>query len=177
MNNEGIELNTPRYARWRVVVGGCIFLGLAVVGLSQSVPGVLKAFTSGSWPQESGRILSSTVQKTFGPSNNREHYEIEVIFDYKFQGKIFSSDTPTLFGAFQATTEELAIAVTRKYVPGSHVIVWVNPKNPSFAVLTRHVEWWQWAVAVCCSAFVFLSLGIIFSRILCSSLDGSRVVV
>jgi hypothetical protein len=118
-----------------------------------------------SWPQISGRIVSSTVehyrQRVGGARTGSlaTFYETVVEYAYTVNGREYHS-TQLSFGGKTAGSQVLAEEKAARYPEGSQVMVHYDPKNPSNAVLDVTIAQGVLFIVV---AAVFFALAVFFS--------------
>lgn len=85
---------------------------------------------AGAWPQTRGTILSATVQVNHsGQSRNEAPL---VLYGYQVNGQMFQGHRVRVSGQCVNASETLA-----RYPPGSSVVVYYDPSDPSISALER----------------------------------------
>ena len=104
------------------------------------------------WPVVPGTIKSSGLEQFMSaPSEPAERsqltFQSKVSFAYRFNGIDYISQHASLGGKVSSTSRGLMERFARKYPTGAKVKVYVNPLNPSEAVLEPRVSqiWILWA--------------------------------
>ena len=104
------------------------------------------------WPVVPGTIKSSGLEQFMSaPSEPAERsqltFQSKVSFAYRFNGIDYVSQHASLGGTVSSTSRGLVERFARKYPAGTKVKVYVNPLNPSEAVLEPRVSqiWILWA--------------------------------
>jgi hypothetical protein len=104
------------------------------------------------WPVVPGTIKSSGLEQFMSaPSEPSERsqltFQSRVSFAYRFKGIDYVSEHASLSGTVSSTSRVLMQRYARKYRTGAKVQVYVNPLDPSDAVLEPRVShiWIIWA--------------------------------
>ncbi|ATC63972.1 hypothetical protein CMV30_08430 [Nibricoccus aquaticus] len=93
-----------------------------------------------SWVPVNCRILTSEVRHHSGDSST---YSVEISYAYTFEAQTFTLEGRTFTGTrYDFTTgsssgRKAKQAIVARYRPGSAAVCYVNPKNPSEAVINR----------------------------------------
>lgn len=134
-----------------------IFLLAGLLLIFLGIGTVKQAFASRNWPSCSGKILSSSVEKTSsGVGKNRSSsYTAAVLYEYRVAGQRYTSNQ-IFFGQYNFGSRSPAQALAAKYPAGKRVLVYYEPQNPANAVLQPGVSW---------ASFAVLGFGIIFSAV------------
>lgn len=108
------------------------------------------------WPVVPGTITTSGLEQFVGASSEPAErgqlmYQSKVSFAYRFNDIDYVSQLASLGGKVSSTSSALAQGFAKKYPDGAGVQVYVNPDNPSEAVLEPRANgaWIIWvAVAI-----------------------------
>lgn len=107
------------------------------------------------WPVVPGTIRNSTVEQFIGARSEpgergQVMHQSKVTFAYRFNGIDYVSQEASLGGKVSSTSRALAQRLAKKYPDGTKVQVYVNPDNPSEAVLEPRANgaWIIWAAVV-----------------------------
>lgn len=122
---------------------GFVFI-IAVKPLAQSL-------ISKSWKEVPCEILSSEVKTHRGSKG----YSVAISYAYRFEGREYRSNRYQFVGGSSSGQASKA-KVVAKYRRGSETICFVNPKNPSEAVLDRGNDQFWFALI----PFVFIGIGV-----------------
>lgn len=136
--------------------------GLMAFGLYLAVFGVTfiaDGFAVRSWEEVPGQIIdvriridSSLQDNDFSRRKHRRYYP-EITYRWTLQGQEYEGDRYRLGTTFEKfKTREAAVEAGRSFSPGAAVAVYVDPSNPSAAVLDRRPS----------ATFVPLLIGILF---------------
>ncbi len=121
-----------------------IFLGVlfGVIGWAVyhflGVPGITEGKASESWPQVSGKILSSQVVTSKG-SDNQTMYQPEIRFTYEVSGKSYESNQINVSPPVSSGSSGSSYEMVDQFPRGKEVPVYYNPDKPSFAILMTGV--------------------------------------
>jgi hypothetical protein len=96
---------------------------------------VMKAFDAEKWQQTSCRIISGEV-KTHRGSKGGRTYSIEIVYDYEFAGRKYRGDKYYFVGGSSSGYSNKA-RIVDEYKNAANPVCFVNPDNPSEAVLVR----------------------------------------
>ncbi len=141
------HLVNPKVSPFVVAMGGFGFL-IALFGLALQ----RRASLARKWPVVSGTIKSSGLEQFMSaPSESSERgqrtFQSKVSFAYRFDGIDYVSEHASMGGKVSSTSRGLVERYARKYRNGAKVKVYVNPLEPSEAVLEPRVShiWIIWA--------------------------------
>lgn len=141
------HLVNPKVSPFVVAMGGFGFL-IALFGLALQ----RRASLARKWPVVSGTIESSGLEQFMSaPSGSSERgqltFQSKVSFAYRFDGIDYVSEHASMGGKVSSTSRGLVERYARKYRNGARVKVYVNPLEPSEAVLEPRVShiWIVWA--------------------------------
>ncbi|HEY7863544.1 MAG TPA: DUF3592 domain-containing protein, partial [Thermoanaerobaculia bacterium] len=94
----------------------------------------VKVYAARSWPQVSARVISSEVGSH--RSDDSTTYSIDILYEYEVRGRTFRSKRYEFLGGSSSGYEGKAEVVAR-YPAGSETTCYVNPEDPTEAVLHR----------------------------------------
>lgn len=122
------------------LVGGVLFYFVTVRTM-------LLYFAARSWPETSCEIISSSVgshtstESGSGSSRNRTSttYSVDITYRYKVGGREYRSDRYEIMGGSSSGRAGKA-EVTARYPVGSKAICYVNPQDPTDALLNRDLS-------------------------------------
>ncbi|XHR29134.1 MAG: DUF3592 domain-containing protein [Chthoniobacteraceae bacterium] len=113
-----------------------------------------KSHAARDWRQTPCKILSSGVKSSH--DGDGTSYAVDIRYLYEVDGKPYESDRYQ-FLKFSSSGHQSKQAVAARYRKGSRAVCYVNPRNPSDAVLDRSaltVGWWG------CFPLVFVGIGV-----------------
>ena len=116
------------------VFGGIFFLAGMGIFLGLTVRPVLKWQAAQGWRDVPCTIVSSQVGAH--TSSDGTTYSIDITYRYEWQGRNYTSSRYSFLGG-SSSGHSGKKAVVRKYPEGSTRTCYVNPDDPSEAVLTR----------------------------------------
>jgi len=141
------HLANPKVSPFVVAMSAFGFL-IALFGLALH----RQASLARKWPVVPGTIRSSGLEQFMSaPSEPGERsqltFQSKVSFAYRFNGVDYVSQHASLGGRVSSTSRGLVERFARKYPNGAKVKVYVNPLNPSEAVLEPRAShiWILWA--------------------------------
>jgi hypothetical protein len=115
---------------------------------------MLRAVDARSWPVVPCIILSSEVETH--DSDDGYTYSVAIVYRYEVGGRAFTSDRYKFFGGSSSgrTGKE---AIVDQYPRGSTAVCYVNPTDPTDAVIQRG---FSWEMAFGLIPFVFALIGV-----------------
>ena len=141
------RLVNPKVSPFVIAMSAFGFL-IALFGLALQ----RQASLARKWPVVPGTIKSSGLEQFMSaPSESSERsqltFQSKVSFAYRFKGIEYVSEHASLSGTVSSTSKVLMQRYARKYPTGAKVQVYVNPLDPSDAVLDARVShiWIIWA--------------------------------
>jgi Protein of unknown function (DUF3592) len=152
---------------------GCIvaFLSLfLLVGIGTSflfVAPAFKVLKAKSWPAVPCTILSSELGSH--PGEDSTTYSVDVSYTYTFQGQEHKSDRYQFLGGSTSSGREVKERAVRRLPPLTRTVCYVNPDDPSEAVLNRDFSTDYFLAALVPLIFVGASLGAIVLTLRSSS--------
>lgn len=115
-----------------ILVGaGCLYMG---------VQGIERAKASVDWPQATGKIVASTVDRstsTSGAGRNRRtstSYSAEIEYSYAVDGASFTGDR-VAYGDYGSSNRGHASGIVSRYPVGKQVAVYYMPDKPGESLL------------------------------------------
>ena len=122
--------------RW---LAGIFLLVLGAVGTYVMVVlPIANAVEGRSWVRTPCRVIDSTVRRhrgKIGPT-----YSVDIIYEYDVDGRRYRSDRWDFFPSIPRIGHDSAAAVARLHPPGRMLECYVNPRDPSQAVLDRRIR-------------------------------------
>ncbi len=120
-----------------LLFGAFCFGGMVV--LYRGIQALKVARASEAWPLVRGRVTVSEVTEVHSRDIDRRprlYFKPRVRFRYRVEGEKYWSETLTTVEV-SSNSRDMAEEVVRRYPKGSDVDVYVNPQDPSIAVLER----------------------------------------
>ena len=134
--------NTPARAGMspvRLWIAGIFLLALGAVGtyVMVALP-IMHSVAGRSWVRAPCRVIDSTVRRhrgKIGPT-----YSVDIVYEYDVDGHSYRSDRWDFFPSIPGIGHDSAAAVARLHHPGRMMECYVNPRDPSQAVLDRRIR-------------------------------------
>jgi hypothetical protein len=122
-----------RAGRWALLAFFCIF-ALVGGGLFFGIffPSLVNVIDARGWDETPCLMISSHVQSH--PDSDGTTYSIEVLYSYTVEGRQYTSNRYEFMGGSSSGYEGKA-EVVAQYPPGNQAMCYVNPKDPTEAVL------------------------------------------
>jgi hypothetical protein len=129
------------------------FVGFGVLALFIGINTLKNAYQSKWWPTVEGIVISSEVGHHH--DHNSSTYKAQVLYDYKIEGSVFSSNTVS-FGQYSSGNPRQARRIVNRYPKEKLVKVYYNPNNPEVSCLEPGASW---------SSYILLLFGALFASI------------
>ncbi|MHC4636843.1 MAG: DUF3592 domain-containing protein [Planctomycetota bacterium] len=140
------------------VVGGIFFLifGLAGAGMLYpfSIRPILKTIDAQSWQETSCKIISAEVRSH--DSDDGTTYSLDILYEYDFNGEKHKSNKYD-FIVGSSSGYRGKNKIVKDYIKAKNPVCYVNPNDPSEAVLKRG---FGWAHLFCLFPLPFLAVGV-----------------
>jgi hypothetical protein len=119
-----------------MILFGLVFMaaGGAVLWFMTIRP-ILRIMEAQSWPETPCTILQSQVAES--SDSDGSTYKVAVSFGYVYEGRELTSERYDFTNFYSSGYDDKA-AVVARYPVGSRSVAYVNPSNPSEAVLVRN---------------------------------------
>ena len=146
----------PENQRKLLIVFFSLFFlaGLAIAWLAVIHP-LMKIRQSENWARVRATIVSSRVKESRGDKSTT--YRVDISFKYKFNGIEYVGGTYDFMTGSDGDYRSKRKIVNR-YPPGKSAYCYVNPENPTEAVISREFNN-SWRVAVLSSVFMLVGVG------------------
>jgi len=118
-------------------------------------PGVITAVRSQTWPAATCTILSSEVKSHHSSDGNT--HSVAISYRYEFNGRTYESDRYDGL-KFSSSGRSGKVKLAGRYPVGAQRTCYVNPANPSEAVLYRGLTW-NYLFALIPMIFIFIGGG------------------
>jgi hypothetical protein len=135
-----------------------VFLFILLFGIGIGFPvfilPVSRIVRARRWPTVPCTIIASRMTSERG-SKGGTYYRAKFQYRYSFNGRVYSSRR---YSANDLTTTDKSstAALVARYSAGSHTMCFVNPADPSDAMLNRD---WDWSLAMVLVPLFFVVLG------------------
>jgi hypothetical protein len=110
------------------------------------------------WEQASGTVISSQVADEWDTTGDR--YIGRVVYTYEVNGETYEGNQINLSGPAYVGNREDAERVLIPYPVGASVTPYVDPNDPTRAVLDRNLTGATWGIVGVGSALLLLSVGL-----------------
>lgn len=101
---------------------------------------VQKYFAAKNWPETPCKILSSSVS-SHSSSKGGTTYSVDITYSYRIDGRDFQSDTYSVMTGSSSGRASKERVVSR-YPVGFQTVCYVNPIDPTDALLSRELSRW-----------------------------------
>ncbi len=134
-----------------ILAAGLVALGLALSALySQSL---WEGWRSTHWQATPGVMTEARIAQTRSPRSTNPYWEPRLRYRYIVNGKEHEGSRLSYDQEKTVDREWLQARLTREWLPGTAVTVWVDPANPGKAVLKPGASGWL---------VVFVGVGLVF---------------
>ena len=136
----------------------CFFLIFLAAGLFFTTVifrEVFRAAATYRWQKVECEIVSSAVAERRSSSDSSRPYWFDVKYTYSFAGELYSSEKHLRAGGGFADYSQ-AKRLADRYSPGSKIYCYVNPTDPTEAVLERQSLWLALAIPF---PLIFVAIG------------------
>ncbi|WP_269523347.1 DUF3592 domain-containing protein [Coraliomargarita parva] len=123
---------------------------------------IVKSVTSGDWPQVRCVITKSYVDSH--SDSDGTTYSIEIEFRYRYEGNVYTGGSYD-FNTASSSGSSGKHKVVRQYPVGSEQTCWVNPSDPTEAVLSRKIPGIVYLVIPFTSIFMLIGLAIMLGSL------------
>ncbi|MFV2073494.1 MAG: DUF3592 domain-containing protein [Thermoanaerobaculales bacterium] len=110
-----------------VVIGGSLFIAIFILPM-------IRLVRATSWPEVPCTVISSTVRSQ--SSDDGATYSVDILYEYEFSGRTWRSNRYNFLDVSSSGYANKKEIVDR-HPPGANRICWVNPGDPTDAVLDR----------------------------------------
>ena len=110
------------------------------------VKGLINAKASVEWPQDSGEILMSEVDRNSGSSGSggsSTTYHAAIVYSYQIDDVGYESDR-VAYGDYGSSDSSHAREIVRRYPVGEEVQVFYHPDDPRTSLLEPGVKLQAW---------------------------------
>lgn len=140
---------------------GCLFVFFLLFGglgagifVAAFVRPWLQSRDAASWTRTPCTILASDVRSH--RSDDGTTYSIEILYEYRINGRPYRSNRYT-FSRASSSGRDAKAAVVRQHPPGLQTFCYVNPRDPTDAVLVQGLPGETW-IALIPLAFALIGL-------------------
>lgn len=113
-----------------------------------------KGMATYAWKKTDCMIVSSSLEDT---RSDEDPYELKISYAYEFSGRQYTSDQYKRTSRMRGDNYGKIYRLTRTYAPETETTCFVDPKNPSNAVLRRELPWFLLALPL---PLIFVAVGL-----------------
>lgn len=128
------QKETKKVSKVKIVIGLALFIGGCVATWFYSIKPIAKTFDARDWPVVPCEIISAEL-KTHTDSDGTS-YSFAIDYQYTYNGKTYQSDKYA-FIPQSSGNRKSRFKIVNEYKQNQNPVCYVNPKNPSEAVLKR----------------------------------------
>ncbi|ADE53969.1 DUF3592 domain-containing protein [Coraliomargarita akajimensis] len=140
-----------------IFIFGIPFFGMgAFFCWMTAIQPLLLSLDSKDWPQVECRVVSSDVGKH--RSDDGYTYSIDITFSYQYEGQSYTGGSYN-FNKTNSSGRDGKAKVVRQFPKGSTHDCWVNPEDPTVAVLNRSIPSIVFIMIPFTSIFMCVGLG------------------
>lgn len=119
---------------------GLLFFGVfftvgAAILFGSLIPLMIQFRHSGAWIAAPCEITESHVESQ--DDDDGASFRPHITYSYRFGGQTYQSKQISVAPIFSSSDYNCAQDLVTAYPPGKHTVCWVDPQNPSHAVLSR----------------------------------------
>lgn len=150
---------------WKGRLGGAAFFSIfflagSLIGYYFFLSPWINSLTSGDWKRTECTILSSRVQTHDG--DDGDTYSVDILYAYEVNGRAYrSSQYSFMTGSSSGYSGKKEIV--RRYPAGSQAVCYVNPDDPSEAVLNKSLGGMAWFAILPLIFMIVGGVGILYS--------------
>jgi len=139
-----MRLKSQKKQLWFFLLFGIIFLAAGLFFTYQTaIKPALQVREAQDWQSVPCKIISAEVVRTHRPRTHRTggagtSYHARIVYKYEYKGKEYQSDR---IGFLLRSGSDASRKIVQKYKTAENPHCYVNPENPSQAVLERSLGW------------------------------------
>lgn len=126
---------SPNAGRIFLVVLGLLLAAIGGLFVWVMAASALRAKETRNWPQVPCVILVSEIEERQHDPHSPVEYRHHVVYGYEWDGKRLTSDQVSLRGSAWSSKRDVVFDRSSEYNPGDDTICYVNPAEPTFAIL------------------------------------------
>jgi hypothetical protein len=147
-----------------VLVGGALFVFIGLLPW-------LRLIEARSWDETSCTVISSTVRSH--DSDDGTTYSIDILYEYEYDRQTWKSNQYS-FVSWSSSGYDGKAEVVDEYPPGTRTVCFVDPDDPSQAVLDRD---FGWGYLVGLFPLIFVGAGLLVMRVGSAALAKKRKAI
>ena len=145
----------------RLIFGGFLLLGTGTF-CGFFVQPATRIFAARSWPEVPCRVISSSVQVD-DRGNDDPTFRADVLYAYTIGSREFRSNRHGFLGGSSSGSKGKS-AIVRQFPRGKNTVCFVNPDDPTEAVLDRGLQTEMWFGLIPLVFVIVGALGVICAR-------------
>ncbi len=116
-----------------------VFFAVGALFMVLILKEALQAIASASWPARPCKVISSDLRRD-DSGDDGPSYRVDVLYEYEVNGRTLQSN---VYRALKMSSGGYAAnkAIVERYKPGDTINCYVNPDDPTYAVLETGVGW------------------------------------
>lgn len=149
------KTNPKNQRRVMVIFFAIFFIAGSAIGWFMFARPLLKIKASEDWSKKPCTIVSSRIKES--RSDKSTTYKVDIVFKYSFNRVEYVSETYDFMSGSDSDYSSKR-QVIRRYPPGRSTYCYVNPEEPSEAVISREFNssWWFVLIPI---IFMFIGAG------------------
>jgi uncharacterized protein DUF3592 len=144
-----------------VVFCSVFFLIGALVLFFMFIRPMMRSRAAGSWAETPCAILHSEV--TTHSDSDGATYGLDMLYEYHWRGQRHESDRYSFYSVGSSSSRGWREAVVKRLPKGAKTVCYVNPSNPTEAVLSREMGPDMWFALIPAVFMLFGGVGIVFA--------------
>jgi hypothetical protein len=128
------QKESKKVSKGKILIGLALFIGGCVATWLFSIKPIIKTFDARDWPVVSCKITSAEL-KTHKDSDGTS-YSFAIDYQYTYNGKTYQSDKYAFIPQAKGKKKS-KLNIVNEYKQNQNPVCYVNPENPSEAVLKR----------------------------------------
>ncbi len=135
------------------------FMGMGGLFVFLGWQDVARGLASTGWPQATGVVQSSTVERedSDGDAVQGNAARVKIVYAYTVRGQNYRASRFS-FGDGVPDSDAIAEGLVSQYPVGQTVTVYYSPSDPAVAVLRPGASWSSWLPLLLGGAFFFAGL-------------------
>ena len=140
------------------VYGLMFFLLGAVLVYFLAARPVMVAWAADSWPTVPAVVTQSQVTSHRTSDNSNSTHCFEISYRYEYQGDSYTGDLFDAYIKSSSISSNRAYRLKKEYPEGARISVFVNPDNPSFAVVTTEIRMFYFCLGLLFGGFCIVGV-------------------
>lgn len=131
------QKESKKVSKVNLLIGLGLFIGGCIATWFLSIKPIAKTLDARDWPAVPCKIISAELEAH--TDSDGTSYTFEIDYEYTYDGKTYKSDKYA-FIVRPKSGRKLALKIVNEYKQNQNPVCYVNPENPSEAVLKRGVH-------------------------------------